>query len=42
MDGGDIGMYAMHGLLAVCAVIVLGLAVWLAYVIVTGPSSSRD
>lgn len=38
MDG-EIGMYAMHALLAVCAVIVLGLAVWLANVIITGRST---
>lgn len=42
MDGAEIGMYAMHGFLAGCALIVLGLAVWLAYVITTGRSSSRD
>ncbi len=42
MDGGQLGMYAMHGFLAVCAVLILGLAVWLAYVIVTGRSASHD
>lgn len=41
MDG-EIGMYAMHGLLAVCAVLILGLACWLAYVIVTGRPAARD
>lgn len=38
----DLGVAAMHVLLAVSAALILGLAIWLAYVIIAGESSPHQ